>query len=279
MFQADVYKIMIAAPSDIKEEIDVAINIINHWNYLNSEIQKVICLPLHWFISSYPEVGKHPQKIINNQVVSKSDLLICVFGSKLGTPTEDYASGSVEEVEEHIKAGKPVMIFFKRILDINNCDIEQITRLKKYKESIGNNALYVDYNDVYDFGKILTDKFTLCINSIFIKDKIITNGLDRQDIGNNIELSEFDKERLKVWTSVDNPDFFQVHFEGGNCIYGLGAANQYQVKNGKEKIEWDTFFEKLLSLELIKIKGYDKNNNPIYQLKANAYKYIEDNNL
>ena len=121
--------------------------------------------------------------------------------------------------------------------------------------------------------------FTLCINSIFIKDKIITNGLDRQDIGNNIELSEFDKERLKVWTSVDNPDFFQVHFEGGNCIYGLGAANQYQVKNGKEKIEWDTFFEKLLSLELIKIKGYDKNNNPIYQLKANAYKYIEDNNL
>ena len=51
------------------------------------------------------------------------------------------------------------------------------------------------------------------------------------------------------------------------------------AKNGKEKIEWDTFFEKLLSLELIKIKGYDKNNNPIYQLKANAYKYIEDNNL
>ena len=79
---------------------------------MNSEIQKVICLPLHWSISSYPEVGKHPQKIINNQVVSKSDLLICVFGSKLGTPTEDYASGSVEEVEEHIKAGKPVMIFF-----------------------------------------------------------------------------------------------------------------------------------------------------------------------
>ena len=93
--------------------------------------------------------------------------MICLFGSKLGTPTEDYASGSVEEVEEHIKAGKPVMIFFKRILDINNCDIEQITRLKKYKESIGNSALYVDYNDVYDFGKILADKFTLFINSIF----------------------------------------------------------------------------------------------------------------
>ena len=41
MFQADVYKIMIGAPSDIIEEVDIAINVINHWNYLNSEIQKV----------------------------------------------------------------------------------------------------------------------------------------------------------------------------------------------------------------------------------------------
>ena len=279
MFQADVYKIMIGAPSDIIEEVDIAINVINHWNYLNSEIQKVVCLPLHWSISSYPEVGRHPQKVINNQVVSKSDLLICVFGSKLGTPTDDYASGSVEEIEEHIKKGKPVMIFFKRVLDINNCDIEQLTRLRKFKESIGDKALYVDYNDATDFGKILTDKLILCINSIFIKDKVVINGLEWEEIGDNINLSDFDKERLKAWTSVDNPDFFQVHFEGGGCIYGLGAVNQYQVKNSKEKIEWDSFFEKLLSLELIKIKGYDKNNNPIYQLKIDAYKYVENNAL
>ena len=270
---------MIGAPSDIIEEVDIAINVINHWNYLNSEIQKVVCLPLHWSISSYPEVGRHPQKVINNQVVSKSDLLICVFGSKLGTPTDDYASGSVEEIEEHIKKGKPVMIFFKRVLDINNCDIEQLTRLRKFKGSIGDKALYVDYNDATDFGKILTDKLILCINSIFIKDKVVINGLEWEEIGDNINLSDFDKERLKVWTSADNPDFFQVHFEGGGCIYGLGAVNQYQVKNSKEKIEWDSFFEKLLSLELIKIKGYDKNNNPIYQLKIDAYKYVENNAL
>ena len=279
MFQADVYKIIIGAPSDIIEEVDIAINVINHWNYLNSEIHKVVCLPLHWSISSYPEVGRHPQKVINNQVVSKSDLLICVFGSKLGTPTDDYASGSVEEIEEHIKKGKPVMIFFKRVLDINNCDIEQLTRLRKFKESIGDKALYVDYNDATDFGKILTDKLILCINSIFIKDKVVINGLEWEEIGDNINLSDFDKERLKVWTSADNPDFFQVHFEGGGCIYGLGAVNQYQVKNSKEKIEWDSFFEKLLSLELIKIKRYDKNNNPIYQLKIDAYKYVENNAL
>ena len=185
---------MIGAPSDINKEVEIAINVINHWNYLNSGTQKVVCLPLHWSISSFPEVGKRPQKAINKQVVSKSDLLICVFGSKLGTPTEDYASGSVEEIEEHKKAGKPVMIFFKRVLDINNCEIEQLIRLKKFKESIEKNALYTEYNDDTDFEKILTDKLTLCINSIFIKDKIVVNGLEWEEIGDNIELSDLNKE-------------------------------------------------------------------------------------
>ena len=113
MFPANVYKIMIGAPSDIEEEVSIAMNIIHHWNDINAEKQKTVLLPLHWSISSYPAIGMHPQKAINKQVVSKSDLLICIFGAKLGTPTNDYASGSVEEIEEHLKAGKPVMIFFK----------------------------------------------------------------------------------------------------------------------------------------------------------------------
>ena len=113
MFQADVYKVMIGAPSDIQEEINIAINAIYHWNHIHAEKQKTMLLPLHWSISAYPAIGQHPQKVINQQVVNKSDLLICIFGAKLGTPTNDYVSGSVEEIEEHIKVGKPVMIFLR----------------------------------------------------------------------------------------------------------------------------------------------------------------------
>ena len=40
MFQADVYKIMIGAPSDIKEEVNIAINAIHHWNNINAEKTK-----------------------------------------------------------------------------------------------------------------------------------------------------------------------------------------------------------------------------------------------
>lgn len=282
MFQANVYKIMIGAPSDIKEEVNIAIDVIYHWNNINTEKQRIVLLPLHWSISAYPMTGIHPQKAINKQVVNRSDLLICIFGAKLGTPTNDYASGSVEEIEEHLKEGKPVMIFFRQALNVNDIDIEQISRLQDFKKSIGQKALYIEYNSVDDFERILKDKLSLCINDNFIKDKIILNGLEWNAVNENASieyLSDYDKERLKFWTSVDDPEFFQVHFEGGGCVYGLGAANQYNVKNGREKIEWDSFFDKLLKLELIGIRGYDKHNYPIYQLKESAYEYVKMHNL
>lgn len=282
MFPANVYKIMIGAPSDIEEEVSIAMNIIYHWNDINAEKQKTVLLPLYWSISSYPAIGMHPQKAINKQVVSKSDLLICIFGAKLGTPTNDYASGSVEEIEEHLKAGKPVMIFFKNSLNLSEVDIDQVSQLQEFKKAIRQKALYTDYNNTDEFEKILSDKLSLCVNENFIEDKIVVNGLEWNEVeGKPLyeELSDYDKERLKSWTSVDNPDFFQAHFVGGSCIYGLGASNQYEVKNGREKIEWDSFFERLLKLGLIGVKGYDKNNHPIYQLKEAAYKYVETHNL
>ena len=282
MFQADVYKVMIGAPSDIQEEINIAINAIYHWNHIHAEKQKTVLLPLHWSISAYPAIGQHPQKVINQQVVNKSDLLICIFGAKLGTPTNDYVSGSVEEIEEHIKAGKPVMIFFKNILSLKDIDIEQVSRLREFKNAIGGKALYADYNSIVDFERILSDKLSLCVNDNFIKEKIVVNGLERKKVENrpsHEELSEYDKDRLKSWTSADEPEFFQVHFEGGGCIYGLGATNQYEIKNGREKIEWNSFFEKLLKLGLIEINGYDKHGNPAYQLKETAYKYVKSHNL
>ena len=114
MYQANVYRIMIGSPSDIKEEVQTAIDVLKHWNNLHSEQNKIVLLPLHWSISSYPASGKHPQKLLDKQVVEKSDLLVCVFGAKLGTPTDTEISGTVEEINEHRKAGKDVMMFFKK---------------------------------------------------------------------------------------------------------------------------------------------------------------------
>ena len=55
-------------------------------------------LPLKWEDDAAPYMGRHPQTTINKQMCDKSDLLIALFKTKLGTPTEQFESGTVEEI-------------------------------------------------------------------------------------------------------------------------------------------------------------------------------------
>lgn len=179
MYIAKVYKIMIGAPSDIQEEIQIAKNVIHRWNVINSEYQRRVLLPLHWSDNAYPLAGEHPQKTIDKTVVVKSDLLICIFCSRLGSPTDTHQSGSLEEIDEHVKAGKDVMLFFKKnsLIPQNERDIEQLQKLISYKNSIQSSNLWWEYNDVGDFENLLREKIELYVN-----DKWLSSGNEKDAV-------------------------------------------------------------------------------------------------
>lgn len=271
---------MFGSPSDIIDERKVFFDTVYGWNRLHSDKSGIVLLPTHWTTDSYPLSGQNGQKIINKEVVSKSDLLICVFGSKLGTNTDTHESGTVEEIDEHLKAGKDVMVYFKKSLNIDpdNFDFNQLKKLKEFKHNIKEKALYSEFDDFQEFKDKIFKDLQLYINDHWLDSPINT---EQKPVGKQPQikatLSDFDLERLRAWTSVDNPDFFQVHFEGGSCIYGLGASNQYEV-NGKEKIEWDDFFDRMKQLGFIDIERHDKYGHPIYKLKKAAYDYISSLN-
>ena len=58
MFQANVYKIMIGAPSDITEEIGIIQKVLHDWKTLHSEKQKIVLLPLHWSRDAIAHIKK-----------------------------------------------------------------------------------------------------------------------------------------------------------------------------------------------------------------------------
>lgn len=273
---------MFGSPSDIVDERNVFFDIVHGWNHLNSEKSGIVLLPIHWSTDSYPLTGKHAQKIIDDVVVAKSDLLICVFGSKLGTNTDTHESGTVEEIDEHRKAGKDVMVYFKKSLNIDpdSFDTSQLEKLKAFKESIKNKCKYSEFKDSQEFKDELFKDLHLYINDHWLDSSVKIENEEPaiKQSQTQIELSDFDLERMRAWTSVDNPDFFQIHFEGGGCIYGLGASNQYEIKTGKEKIEWNDFFERMMQQGFIDIERYDKYGHPVYKLKKAAYEYISSLN-
>jgi hypothetical protein len=50
--------------------------------------------------------------VINRQVLADCDLLVAIFWTRIGSPTGSALSGTVEEIEKHLKAEKPAMLYF-----------------------------------------------------------------------------------------------------------------------------------------------------------------------
>ncbi len=170
MYKARVYHIMIGAPSDIKEEVEILKNVVHKWNDLNSEKEKIVLIPKHWASSTYPTAGARPQESINKQIVDKSDLLISIFGARLGAPTGKASSGSIEEIDEHLNVGKPVMVFFKKSGSYD-IDPAQLQMVLDYKKSIQDHVLWVEYRDEEEFLNIILDKIQLFLNDNWLKEK------------------------------------------------------------------------------------------------------------
>ncbi|WES95742.1 hypothetical protein P2W68_12825 [Chryseobacterium arthrosphaerae] len=151
-YESIVYRILIASPSDVEEEREVAARIIQEWNDLNSFNKKIVLLPIRWETHTSPSYGLRPQEIINNQIVNECDLLIGFFWTKIGSPTGEDISGTIEEIKRVSSEGKPVMLYFsKRGKDPSLIEIEQLTKLNEFKKDIYKVALVENFNSIVDF--------------------------------------------------------------------------------------------------------------------------------
>lgn len=111
-FTAKVVRILIASPSDTHQLRLVARQATEDWNSFNAASLGIVFLPLLWERDTIPEVSDRPQGAVNRQLVEKADATIAIFWSRLGSPTGEAESGTVEEVESGISDGRPVLIYF-----------------------------------------------------------------------------------------------------------------------------------------------------------------------
>jgi hypothetical protein len=164
-YAADVIEILICSPSDVGRERTIVRNTLHEWNDLNSSTWGKVLLPLAWETHTYPEMGKAPQEAVNEQIVKRGDMLIGIFWTRIGTPTDEYASGSVEEIEECIKAEKPVMLFFSSAPVVpDSVDQEQYKILQEFKQDWMKRGLVESYIDLDEFTKQLRTKLQLMAN-------------------------------------------------------------------------------------------------------------------
>jgi len=145
-FDATVYQVLIASPSDVADERIIATEAVNEWNVQHAKAEKTVLLPVKWETHSVPTTGEHPQEIIMRQLVDDADLAIVIFWTKLGTRTPKAASGTVQELDSFVATNRPAMIYFSSVpIDPNKIDHRQLRLLKKYKSEKFKTALVGDF--------------------------------------------------------------------------------------------------------------------------------------
>lgn len=154
--KATILNMLIASPSDVSAERDAVESAIQEWNGNHHERMGIMLQPVRWETHSYPASGDRPQAILNKQIVESGDILIGIFGYKLGTPTGKAQSGTIEEIEEFRKAGKYVALYFSKADVPRTADLEQLKALADYQRERQKDTLYGTFQSTEELRRLVT---------------------------------------------------------------------------------------------------------------------------
>lgn len=256
-YSATTFNVMIASPGDVASERAIVRDVIYEWNAVHSYSRKIVLLPIGWESHSSPEMGMSAQAIINRQVLAKCDLLVGIFWTRIGTPTERHLSGTVEEIEEHLKSDQPAMLYFSsQPVAIDTADLEQVSRVKRFKESCQQRGLYEGYDSLSDFKSKFYRHLQLKINehSLF---QIPHAEKSQNVVESAVEINPLTDEAktlLKEASQDPHGTIIHVNFIGGTAIQTNGR-NLIPSDEHREVAKWEQALDELLRYKYIVAKG------------------------
>ncbi len=273
-YDAKIFNVMIASPGDVASERTIIRDVIYEWNAVHSQSRNIALLPVGWETHSSPEMGNTAQDIINNQVLDKCDLLIGVFWTRIGTPTTEYASGTVEEIERHIQSDKPAMLYFSsQPVALDTIEVEQYSQLKKFKESCQNRSLYESYDSRSSFKDKFYRHLQLKVNqhpifeqeSTFIQDDVVESKTKLPSLTDEakILLKEASKDR--------HGTIMHLRHLGGTDVQTNGK-NFIESNERREVARWESAIEELTSKDLVADPGY---KGEIYEITNLGYQIAD----
>lgn len=146
------YKILISCPGDVADEVGVIKDVIDDFNGRFTDSLGISLRAVHWSKDTYPQSGGKPQSLINNQIVYDCDAAIAVMWTRFGTPTDQYGSGTEEEIETMLSQGKQVFMYFsERPISPGNVDLAGYQKVCDFKKRYADLGIYWSYKTTDDF--------------------------------------------------------------------------------------------------------------------------------
>lgn len=264
-YTATALKVMIATPSDVPAERLAIRQALEDWNNAHSEARHIVLMPVGWDTHSVPHAGDRPQAAINKQVLKGCDILVAAFWTRVGTPTGDHASGTIEEIEEYLKSGQHAMIYFSSApLQPDLVDPAQYAKLKEFKASRQATTLYATYSDLAEFKALFYRHLQIKLNGAEFGGGA-AEATPEVSPTPAMSLSEDAKGLLKMAASKDGSIMYLRHL--GGAVLGTTGDNLVVDGNPRSLAHWEGVLKELVRNELI--LGNSAGSN--FRLTAGGY--------
>jgi hypothetical protein len=276
-YTATIFNVMIASPGDVPVERQLARDIIHEWNAIHSSSRGMALMPIGWETHSHPSMEDRPQGVLNGQM-NAADLLVAMFWTRIGTPTGEAVSGSVEEIERHIEAGKPAMIYFSAApVRLDSVDEEQYRALREFKEQLRTRGLYETYDAPSNFADKFRRQLAIKINNDqFFRaqspdQETLIDDVLNEAIQKIPAMSDEARELLVEGAQDRSGHIMHVKFIGGEVIQTNGKQF-IREKDPRTRAIWISALNELVSLGLIQSVGL---KNEIFQITREGYDVAE----
>ena len=248
-------RVMIASPSDVETERSLAYEVINRWNAAHSQATGLVLLPMHWETNATAQYGRPAQVDTNEHLTDVADILVGIFWSRLGTPTAEYPSGTVEEIKRHSSTGKLTLLYFSIAKVPRDADSKQLDAVKTFEAEARPLGSPFQYDGPDKFQEVFAHQLAIEMSRRSFRGESRTANDTHSETTVKRALSK-DAKRLLIAGSSD-PNGFIFHF--GNARSPVIQANRFQfTQDGavRTAAKWEAALKELEGVKLVvDVKG------------------------
>lgn len=251
-----LYNLLISCPGDVKDEVTLIEASVDEFNELYAEPLGITIKTRHWSKSSYAQSGGKPQALLNEQFVNKCDAAVAIFWTKFGSPTDEYGSGTEEEIEIMLQSGKQVFMYFSdKPISPSQMNSDGYKQILSFREKYKDRGIYFTYTTDEEFKRLFFAHLSMhFLTEKRVKENAIANTPKLKIVGidENGKLSE----NASIYPFVLNTETNMEHYrntikdmyrEISQISVGGRKNQQFNGFNFTKPIEIDADEKKLLS--------------------------------
>jgi hypothetical protein len=284
--RATVIPVMIASPGDVHQYRSIARDVLHEWNYIHTVDRRLVLMPVGWETHSSPELGATAQELINDRLLEDCDALIGVFWTRLGTPTANAASGTVEEIQRHVAAGRPALIYFSnQPVAPASIDQDQYKALQTFRKWCESKGLVETFSEEDEFRAKLSRQIQIALQDNPYLRRIVEDAVPRAPTLEAVTalagpvasdaptLSTEARELLLAAANDQSGAILVVEGLSGSIVQG-GQKQFGEMNNRRVMARWEYGVDQLVALRLIAHQS-TRNHTRVYQVTDRGFRVAD----